>query len=782
MISDFKEKGDKKIFLWFLAPFLPELLSFLGRNKYYYKTGKLSMSAAKINCIGVMTSGGDAPGMNAAVRAVVKTALLNHIDVFAIYQGYQGMVDGGDMIRKMGWDSVGGILHKGGTIIGTARCKEFRDRQGRLKAAANLIENKIDNLVVIGGDGSLTGANQFSKEWPTLIEELLSTGSITSEQAQNHPRLNIVGLVGSIDNDLSGTDMTIGADTALRRISEALDAISSTAASHQRTFIVEVMGRNCGYLALVSALSSGADYVFIPEMPSEEDDWAAALCEKISANKKAGKKKSLIIMAEGARDKYGEPIKSYHVVDELKNRIGVEARLTILGHVQRGGAPTAFDRYMSTVLGYAAVQYLINHGEKMESRIIALKNNKVLAIPLLESIQETQSIVDHIANKNFAKAIELRGGSFRESLETFNTLSRAQANPEIPVKSLNILVMNSGTLAPGMNTAVRTAVRLGMDKGHKVFGVRNGFKGLIANEIVELRWMDVEDWASSGGSELGTNRKEPGNRDFYEISKNLESGKIDAMLIIGGLNGYKSANYLLQKRKEFPSFDIPIVCLPASINNNLPGTDFSVGADTALNTIIEAVDKIKESAVANTRIFVVEVMGRYCGFLTMLSGLATGAERVYLHENGVTLQDLQNDVNMFKKAFKEGKRMGLVLKSEYANKIFTTPFISALYEEDGGSAFDVRQTILGHVQQGGNPSPFDRSIATRMAARSIDFLIKKALDNKHDVVSIGLHGGRLDYSNLEDLNKMMDMEYERPQEQWWIQLEEIINLFGKSSA
>lgn len=740
------------------------------------------MSEAKLNCIGVLTSGGDAPGMNAAVRAVVKTALINRVDVFAIYQGYQGMVSGGDMIRKMDWDSVGGILHRGGTIIGTARCKEFRERSGRLKAAANLIEKKIDNLVVIGGDGSLTGANLFSKEWPSLTEELVSSGTITTEQAARHPRLNIVGLVGSIDNDLSGTDMTIGADTALRRISEALDAISSTAASHQRTFIVEVMGRNCGYLALLSALSSGADYVFIPERPPENDDWAAELCDKISSNKKAGKRKSLILIAEGAKDKNGQPIKSYHVVDELKNRIGEDARLTILGHVQRGGAPTAFDRYASTVLGYAAVKYLIEHSEDMESKIIALKNNKVEAIPLMESIEETQSIVDLIAKKDFARAIELRGGSFRQSLDTFNTLSRAQANPDVPDKALNILVMNAGTLAPGMNTAVRTAVRLGIDKGHRVFGVRNGFKGLISNDIDEIGWVDVEDWTSSGGSELGTNRKEPENRDFYEISKNLEARKIDALLIIGGGTAYRSAYNLMQKRREFPAYDMPIVCLPATINNNMPGTDFSVGSDTALNTIIEAVDKVKESAVANTRVFVVEVMGRYCGFLTMLSGLATGAEKVYLHENGVTLQDLQNDVNMFKKAFSEGKRMGLVLKSEYANKIYTTPFISALFEEDGGDFFDVRQTILGHVQQGGNPSPFDRTIAIRMAARSINFLIQNANNGKHDVVSIGLHGGRLDYTNLEDLYKMMDVEFERPKEQWWIGLEEIIDLFGKSSA
>ncbi|MCK5702171.1 MAG: 6-phosphofructokinase, partial [Cyclobacteriaceae bacterium] len=347
---------------------------------------------------------------------------------------------------------------------------------------------------------------------------------------------------------------------------------------------------------------------------------------------------------------------------------------------------------------------------------------------------------------------------------------------------LNILVMNASTLAPGMNIAVRTAVRLGIEKGHRVLGVKNAFKGLINNEIEELGWMDVEEWTTLGGSELGTNRKMPENRDFYAIAKNLESNNIHAMLIIGGMVGYETAYHFCEKRNEFPAFDIPIVCLPATINNNLPGTDFSVGADTALNSIIEAVDKIKESAVANKRVFVVEVMGRYCGYLAMMSGLATGAERVYLHENGVTLQDLQNDVNMFKKAFNEGKRMGLVLKSEYANEIYTTPFISALFEEDGGDIFDVRQSILGHLQQGGNPSPYDRAMATKLAAKSIDFLIKKAGKGKHDVVSIGLHGGHIDYRNLEDLAKMVDLKYSRPKEQWWTRLERLINLFGRSSA
>ena len=223
--------------------------------------------------LGVMTSGGDAQGMNAAVRSVVRTALSRGVDVYAIYEGYQGMVDGGDYIRKMTWDSVGGILHKGGTVIGTARSDDFRTHEGRKKAAKNLIEHEIDNLVIIGGDGSLTGANIFRREWRTLLTELVTEGSISQQEAENHPNLMIAGLVGSIDNDTYGTDMTIGADSALHRITEAVDAITSTAASHQRTFVIKVMGRNCGYLALMGALATGADWVLIPESPPDVDNW-----------------------------------------------------------------------------------------------------------------------------------------------------------------------------------------------------------------------------------------------------------------------------------------------------------------------------------------------------------------------------------------------------------------------------------------------------------------------------------------------------------------------------
>ncbi len=732
----------------------------------------------KISCIGVMTSGGDAPGMNAAVRAVVKTACKSGIDVFAIYQGYRGMVEGGDMIKKMTSDDVGGILHKGGTAIGTARCHKFREREGRLIAAANLVERKIDNLVIIGGDGSLTGANQFREEWPGLLKELVDRGDITKKQAAEHPLLKIVGLVGSIDNDLSGTDMTIGADTALRRIIDAIDAISSTAASHERTFVVEVMGRNCGYLALFSALATGADYVLIPEQPPIADDWGEAMCSYLSEGRKAGKKKSLVIVAEGAKDKNGVQIKSTDVVEKLKEHLKVDVRLTILGHVQRGGAPTAFDRYMSIVLGYAAVKHLIKSGSDNESKIIGLRKNKVTELSLMKSIERTRSIAKYIEAGDFDKAIELRGESFNDELNTFKTLAQAFPSKDKQSKGkLNLLVLNAGSLAPGMNSAVRTVVRMALEGGHKIFGVNNGFKGLTEGDIQPMSWMEVEDWASEGGSFLGTNRMMIDGKDYYEIAKNLEKWGTDGIIIIGGSTAYINAFRMNQRKNDFPAFNISTVCIPATINNNLPGTDFCIGSDTALNNIVDAIDKIKESAVAATRTFVVEVFGRYCGFLAQLGGLATGAERVYIHEKGIHLKDMQEDVEMLVKRFKEGKRLGLVIRNEFANKIYTTAFVSALYEEEGREVFDVRQAILGHLQQGGTPSASDRVLATRLATKAVEFIETQADSSEKRYVSLGFTGGQLVIEDIDRLASQVNLEYFRPKKQWWINLSEINDTF-----
>ncbi len=730
--------------------------------------------------LGVLTSGGDAPGMNAAVRAVVRTALDRGVDIYAIYEGYQGMVTGGDYIRKMAWGSVGGILQQGGTVIGSARCAEFRTREGRRTAARNLVSRGIAGLIIVGGDGSLTGASVFRQEWPDLLAELVAQGEIGQEDADAFPQLSIVGLVGSIDNDMFGTDMTIGADTALHRITEAVDAIGSTAASHQRTFVIEVMGRHCGYLALMSALATGANWVLIPENPPNVDDWEDAMCRSLQAGREAGRRHSMVIVAEGAQDRYGQSITCGHVKQVLEERLGEDVRITILGHVQRGGSPSAFDRYMSTVLGHAAVENILAADPEDEPQLIGIRQHDIVQSPLRECVAKTRQVAEVIAEKDYQKAMAMRGGSFSDSFRILRTLLRAQPHPLEPgQRQLRLALLHSGGPAPGMNTAVRVAVRLGIDQGHTMLGVQNGFQGLIDGDVEEMEWMTVSAWVSRGGAELGTNRKVPEGADFYMIARQIEEQRIDGLLVMGGWEGYQGAYLLQNKREDYPAFNIPIVCLPVSIDNNLPGSQLSIGADTALNVIIDNVDKIKQSAVASRRCFVVEVMGRDCGYLALISGLGTGAERVYLPEEGVTLSDLQADVDDLVVAFEHDKRLGLMIYNENTDPFYTTGFLVSLFEKEGGDLFDVRQTILGHVQQGGTPTPFDRIQATRLAAKCIDFLGEECGQSSPRAVAIGLQGGHEQFTRLDDLPRLTAPGFRRPKDQWWLSLRPIARIMAQ---
>ncbi len=738
------------------------------------------MTTTEKRKVGVLTSGGDSAGMNAAIRAVVRTALDHGLDVYAITEGYQGMVDGGNAIRPMMWDSVGGILQRGGTVIGTARCADFRTREGRLKAAFNLVTFGIDALVVIGGDGSLTGANIFRQEWTSLLEDLAKQGKISKDAAKKHPFLSITGLVGSIDNDFYGTDMTIGADTALHRIVEAVDAISSTATSHQRTFVVEVMGRHCGYLALMSALATGADWVLIPESPPDVEHWEDVMCEVLKAGRAAGRRDSTVIVAEGATDRNGKPIDSAYVKQVLEEKLGEDCRVTILGHVQRGGSPSAFDRNLGTLMGFAAVEQIENSTAKSEPMVVGWRENRIAYTPLMECVEKTQKVSQVVAEKDYEQAMALRGDSFKDTFRTLRTMVRSLPHtPQPGLRRLRIAVFNAGAPAPGMNTAVRSAVRLGIDKGHTILGVRGGFQGLIDGDIQEMNWMSVNGWAPRGGSELGTGRKIPAGKELYAIARNIEELDIHSMLIIGGWSGYEAAYRLWKERENFPAFNIPILCLPATINNNMPGSELSIGADTSVNNIVEAVDKIKQSSGSLHRCFIVEVMGRYCGYLALMSGLATGAERIYMHEEGVTLKDLEQDLDNLKRGFEGGKRISLMIRNEYANPLYTTAFMYALFEEEGKALFDVRQAILGHLQQGGNPSPFDRIQATRLAARCIEHLTELSEGENPPVMFIGMQGGEIKFYDIEEIPRMADMTLSRPKEEWWMDMREVAKVLAK---
>ncbi len=721
----------------------------------------------------MLTSGGDSQGMNAAVRAVVRTALNLGAEPYAIGEGYEGMIRGGAHIRALRWSDVGGVIHEGGTIIGSARSAEFRTREGRRKAAANLLASGIDGLVVIGGDGSLTGADLFRREWPELLSELVAAGAVDAAMAAAHPHLGIVGLVGSIDNDMFGTDMTIGADTALHRIVEAVDCIASTAASHQRSFVVEVMGRRAGYLALMGGLATGANWILLPEHPPE-DGWEAAMCDAVSAGRKSGRRRNVVIVAEGATDLRGQPITSDYVKQVLTDRLGEDTRVTILGHVQRGGAPSAFDRNMSTRLGHAAVKELLSAAPEREPQLIGLRDNVVACSPLMENVRQNQRVAELIKAGDFATAMQLRGHGFVEAHAILGTLLRAHPQPPPEgQRQLRFAVMHVGGPAPGMSTAVRAAVRLGIDRGHTMIGVRNGFTGLLEGDIFEMDWMSVHNWVAKGGAELGTGRRSPEAEEYPLIAERFAEHRIDGLMIIGGWTGYEVAHVLHLAKDAYPALRIPIVCVPASINNDLPGAELSIGADTALNTIVENVDKLKESAVASQRTYVVEVMGYDCGYLALMGGLATGAERVYLPEEGISLDALRGDVARMKEGFAQGKRLGLVIRSEHADAHYTTEFLTTLFEKEGSALFDVRRTILGHVQQGGRPSPFDRIQATRLAAKALSRLIKAANEGSTETVGIGRSAGKTTITSLEDLSALMETSARRPKAQPWLSIREV---------
>ncbi|KAM9718969.1 ATP-dependent 6-phosphofructokinase, platelet type-like isoform 7-T7 [Menidia menidia] len=738
--------------------------------------------------IAVLTSGGDAQGMNAAVRAVVRMGIYVGAKVYFIHEGYQGMVDGGDNIKEATWESVSSMLQVGGTVIGSARCKEFRSHEGRLKAAHNLVQHGISNLCVIGGDGSLTGANLFREEWSGLLNELQEQGLIDEEAARRNSELHIVGMVGSIDNDFCGTDMTIGTDSALHRIIEVVDAIMTTAQSHQRTFVLEVMGRHCGYLALVSALACGADWVFIPEMPPE-DGWEDSMCQKLSESRSRGSRLNIIIVAEGAIDRNGQHISSDFVKDLVVRCLGFDTRVTILGHVQRGGTPSAFDRILASRMGVEAVLALLEASTNTPACVVSLVGNQAVRLPLMECVQMTQEVQKAMDEKKFEEAVRLRGRSFENNLSTYRLLSYRKADSELPNSSFNVAVMNVGAPAAGMNAAVRSAVRVGIAEGHTMFAVNDGFEGFYKGQIKEIKWGDVGGWTGQGGSLLGTKRTLPG-KHLDKIAEQMRIHNINALLVIGGFEAFESLLQLFEARADYEEFCVPLCMLPATISNNVPGTDHSIGADTSLNAIVETCDRIKQSASGTKRrVFIIETMGGYCGYLATVGGLAAGADTVYIYEEPFDIRDLQANVEHLTQKMKTSIQRGLVLRNESCNENFTTDFIYQLYSEEGRGVFDCRKNILGHMQQGGAPSPFDRNFGTKVAAKAMQWITRtlkesykggRVFANSEDTACLlGMRRRAMLFQPVAQLRDETDFVHRIPKEQWWLKLRPLMKILAK---
>ncbi len=305
----------------------------------------------KFKRIGVLTSGGDAQGMNAAIRAVVRTGISHKMEVYGVLRGYKGLIN--NEFKKLESTDVSKIIQTGGTILGTARCPEFREKEGRAKAFENIKKKQLDGLIVIGGDGSFAGAGLLSRE-------------------HNFP---VIGIPGTIDNDLFGTDYTIGYDTALNNVVDAVDKIRDTASSHDRVFFVEVMGREAGFIALRSGIACGAEAILIPELSGQTDKLM-----KFLANQGKKKKSSIIMVAEGKKE--GTTLEIAKKVE--KEFPDLDVRISILGHIQRGGSPTAYDRVTASRLGVAAVDALLND---QRSIMVGIADNNITHVPLNKTVK-----------------------------------------------------------------------------------------------------------------------------------------------------------------------------------------------------------------------------------------------------------------------------------------------------------------------------------------------------------------------------------------------------------
>ena len=306
------------------------------------------------NAIAVMTSGGDSPGMNAAARAVVRTALFEGVKVFGIHNGYKGMLN--DEIEELTARSVSDLIQRGGTFLGTARCMEFKTVEGRRKGLDNLEKHGIEGLVIIGGDGSLTGGSMLSRE-----------GGIP-----------IVGLPGTIDNDVWGTDYTIGCDTAANTAVDAINKLRDTASAHRRIMVVEVMGHTSGWLALVSGIASGAEFVIVPEVKYDLDD----ICRQITESYKGGRRYSIVVVAEGACSGVG-------LKNVIQEKTGIDTRVSILGHIQRGGSPSVEDRMKASMLGERAALAIISGASDV---VFGFDEGKVVSINLFDSVYNKKTL------------------------------------------------------------------------------------------------------------------------------------------------------------------------------------------------------------------------------------------------------------------------------------------------------------------------------------------------------------------------------------------------------
>ncbi|HYA40798.1 MAG TPA: 6-phosphofructokinase, partial [Syntrophobacteraceae bacterium] len=343
-----------------------------------------------------------------------------------------------------------------------------------------------------------------------------------------------------------------------------------------------------------------------------------------------------------------------------------------------------------------------------------------------------------------------------------------------------VVIMTGGADAPGMNAALSIAARHLLNQGVQVVGSRDEFYGLIHGDFIDLDWNELVGWVGHPSSNIGTARSDVTMDDFGRIADNIRKFNIKGIIAIGGWGTYQHIEQLVKMRAGFPEFDVPIMLVPATIDNNLPCTELCIGSDTALNNIVGAVDKIRHTAGATRRAFIVEVMGKECGFLALMGALAAGAEKAYLPETGISLAELNGNVVELKDSFACGKRMVIYVRNEQASRHYTTDFLRRLLEEESNGEFEVRSAVLGHVQRGGFPTAFDRILAGRIGAGAAGALLKSMKSGSNEVLVFGLNEGKIKSCAFSEALEQMDTVHERPKVQWFLDLYYMARSLAKS--
>lgn len=704
-----------------------------NRTNYLFQE-QLSMKSIKK--IAILTSGGDAPGMNAALKGVVRAALNRGWEVYGIRDAFQGLVEGGEKIYPLDWVDVNWSFREGGTFLGSARYPEIKGnstkgQELKERALLNLKGLGISGLVVIGGDGSLSGAY-------SLYTTLKKNGHLNPRL--NNMDLSIVGIPGSIDNDIAYTDMSIGVDTTLNTIIECIDKLRDTATSHRRVIIVEVMGRRRGYLAVLSGLAAGADRIFIREekiRQKELNNMLHMLQESFSHGQRAG----IIVRSEGARFSTSFLKETLDVLLEPKR----EVRETILGHLQRGGIPTIFERTLAIRMGVKAVQLL----EEVlpEPQILGLEENKIKFASLAKSIET-------IMTPSFQDELSVN------TQNSFHLSKMLEHPPEGKSKGTCISILTDGNNVSGMNMAIRAVARIAINEGIEVKGIKGGFAGLRKGpeSVLNLEWsmLEMKSILRRAGTLLGvsSNMLSVDQKDFSTIKKHVENLNIDGLIAIGNSESYQYAHKLSQAIK------IPVVGIPADLNCNLPGTDWVIGMDSALNNLLEGLDRAADAAHVKRKIFIIHLKGEYCSCAVKLAVLGGGIEELIIDERISENKDKDIFKSMVRKKIEQVKRI-IDLGKTFATIIF----FSKHHERSEDSIQFIKQTIkdIGitlettiislETSYGGIvPTAFDRVLAKRLGEKAMAILKEKMDKKDHSLHVVGLKGKLIEaklYKNTE---------------------------------